>query len=228
MPSSADTVPTRLALQSVAEHVLSAAHHAALGKIGLRSSPGGFTTPLFPSDHGERQIRVQGTDLVVTDDRGTRREPLTTVAAAAELAEIEPGAPTDVFTPTTALAPDQPLAIDPEAARTLADWWELVDAALEGFRVELADRRPPIVQLWPEHFDIACTIDEVNYGGSPGDAGIPHPYLYVGPWSPPAPDGGYWNQGFGATIAASDVPTIDEAVAFFREGRDRLGAVQVR
>ena len=46
------------------------------------------------------------------------------------------------------------------------------------------------VQLWPEHFDLATTIDEVNYGGSPGDDGHPLPYLYVGPWTPPEPDGG--------------------------------------
>lgn len=213
---------TRLALQSVAEHVLSAAYHAATGHIGLRSSPRGFTTPMFPSAHGLRQVRVDGVELVVTDDRGERRAPLTTVAAAAELAEVEPGAPTEVYVPSTPLAPDAPLAVDAGVAADLAAWWELVTAALEGLRVELADLDPPIVQLWPEHFDVATTIDEVNYGGSPGDAAVPLPYLYVAPWSPPTPDGDFWNQPWGAALGADQVPTIDEATAFLRAGRARL------
>lgn len=221
--SEATHVQTRLALQSVAEHVLSAALHAATGRIGLRASPGGFTTPRFPTDHGHRQVRVDGTELVVTDDRGTRSAPLTTVGAAAELAEVVPGAPLDVYVPSTTLDEAAPLVIDAGVAAELAAWWELVTAALEGLRVELAHLDPPIVQLWPEHFDVATTIAEVNYGGSPGDAALPLPYLYVAPWAPPAPDGGFWDQPWGAALPATSVPTIDEATAFLREGHARLG-----
>ena len=36
--------------------------------------------------------------------------------------------------------------------------------------------------LWPEHFDVAVTDNEVNYGVSAGDDGHPLPYAYVGPW----------------------------------------------
>lgn len=223
----ATLISTRLALQSVAEHVLCAARHAATGRIGLRAAPGGFTTPTFPSEHGERVVAVDGTELVVHDGRGERRAPLTTVGEAAALVGIAPGAPADVFTPTTPLAPDAPLAIDPDAVAELAAWWTLVDRALAVFRAEHAPDEPSETQLWPEHFDIACTVGEVNYGGSPGDAGDggdPLPYLYVGPWTPPEPDGGFWNRPYGSAIPGTEVPTVEAAVTHFREAHRRLEA----
>ncbi|WP_426572294.1 hypothetical protein [Aquihabitans sp. McL0605] len=223
--SDATFVATRLALQAVAEHVLCAARHAATGRIGLRAAPGGPTTPPFPSDHGDRIVAIEGVDLVVRDDRGEQRAPLTTVGAAAALAGTSPGAPTHLFTPTTPLEPDAPLAIDPTAAATFAAWWLLVDGALEVLRAEHPDQEPTIVQLWPEHFDIGCQLGSVNYGGSPGDTADPLPYLYVGPWTPPEPDGGYWNRPFGAVIAATEVPDVAAAAAFLREGYRRSQAL---
>ena len=221
-PGEATLIETRLALQAVAEHVLCAARYRATGRIGLRSSPGGFTTPPFPSDHGDRTLAIDGRDLVATDDRGTERARLTTVHDAAVLAEIEPGAPAEVFTPTTALDPEAPLAVDDAAAAVLAGWWALVDEALAAFRAEHAAEEPAETQLWPEHFDLATSVGEVNYGGSPGDGGHPQPYLYVGPWSPPEPDGGFWNRPFGALVPATEVPDASTALAFFREARARL------
>jgi hypothetical protein len=78
-----------------------------------------------------------------------------------------------------------------------------------------------MVQLWPEHFDAATTIAEVNYGVSPGDDAHPLPYLYVGPWSPPSPDGAFWNESFGASRNVDARTTVDDALAFFHEGRRR-------
>lgn len=222
MAAEETLIETRLALQAVAEHVLCAARHQATGRIGLRASPGGFATPPFPSPHGERTLAVDGRSLVSRDDRGEERMRLTTVHDAAVLAEIEPGAPTAVFTPTTPLEPDAALTIDAEAAAVLAGWWALVDDALAAFRDEHAAEELAETQLWPEHFDIATSVGEVNYGGSPGDGGHQLPYLYVGPWSPPEPDGGFWNRPFGALVPASEITTADDALAFFREGRRRL------
>src|SRR5688572_27709621 len=95
---------TRTSLQTLAEHVLSKARHDATGRIGLRATPGGFGTPPFPSptsEGTERQLRVDGTQLVLTDGEDERWIPITTVRAAAGLAGIEAGAPSDVYTPRT-------------------------------------------------------------------------------------------------------------------------------
>ena len=80
-----------------------------------------------------------------------------------------------------------------------------------------------MAQLWPEHLDLALALDEVNYGGSPGDDEHPLPYLYVGPWTMPADGDAFWNEPFGAsTTVGSDLDPA-AALAFFTDGRRRLG-----
>ena len=232
MPSDESVLPTtRLALQAVAEHVLAAALHQVTGHIGLRQGPGGITTPPFPwpgpaGRSVERTIAVVGTDLVVRDGDDERRAPLTTLRAAGELAGITPGAPAEVYTPATPLDLDAVLPIDPTAAGRLEAWYALVGDSLERLRADAVAADPatdaPIVQLWPEHFDIATSIGEVNFGGSPGDAGHSLPYLYVGPWTLPPPEGDFWNESFGASRSELDVHSVDDALAFLREGRSRL------
>ena len=76
--------------------------------------------------------------------------------------------------------------------------------------------------LWPEHFDLGISIDEVNYGVSPGDAHVPEPYAYVGPWTPR--EGAFWNKPFGATRPMGESPDARALVAFFREGARRAVA----
>ena len=212
---------TRLGLQAIAEHVMSAARHAATGRIGLQVSPGGFATPAFPSDSGERTLAVEWTDFVVRDDRGEQRAPITTVGAAAGLAGITPGAPTDLFTPTTSLAPDEPLPIDAAAAAEVADWYGLGDAALAAFRSQVAHPDATEIQLWPEHFDVGFQAVEVNWGASPGDHHVGEPYLYVQPWSFSGPVGTYWNIDFGAVVTRDQISSVDDAVHFFLAG-DKL------
>lgn len=224
MPVTDDVLAsTRLAWQALAEHVLSAALHAANGRIGLRAAPGGFATPPHPAPDGggERRLRVEATDLVVEGDGvEVGRAPLTTLRAAAELVGVEPGAPTSVYTPSTPLDLDAPLPVDRGAATELAGWFALVDETLATLRDERRDDHPAAVQLWPEHFDLATTITEVNLGGSPGDETHPRPYLYVGPWDPP-PVGGFWNEAFGASRDLEQVPDVATALAFLREGLER-------
>ncbi|MGN6694448.1 MAG: hypothetical protein ACTHN0_09735 [Aquihabitans sp.] len=220
---AATLVSTRLALQAVAEHVLSAAYHEATGHIGLRPSPGGFRTPPYPSGHGARTVGVDGGELVVVDDRGARRSPLTTVGGAAAFAEIEPGAPADVYTPSTTLAVDEPLVIDAGAARQIADWYAVGQEVLDDLRRGLREHDPSEIQLWPEHFDLAFSAGEVNWGVSPGDATSDLPYAYVGPWARPLPDGAFWNADFGAQRSSTEVPTDDGLRSFFAEGRRLLG-----
>jgi len=214
---------TRRCLHAVAEHVLGAALHAATGHIGLRATPGGFGTPVFDGPVDRCQLRVDGTELVVTEGATERRAELTTIRAAAELAGIVPGAPADVYQPATPLDLDVPLHIDDGAAHRLAGLFDQVGTALEQLRARHGDETAPEAQLWPEHFDLALTLDEVNYGGSPGDDGHPEPYLYVGPWTRPADDDPFWNEPFGASVEAG--PDVDAATAltFFESGRTRLG-----
>lgn len=230
---------TRRSWHALAEHVLAAARHRATGRIGLRPVPGGFGTPWFPAageDGGdERRIRVDGLDLVVeerTDDgpHFSRHEPISTLRAAGAFVGIEPGAP-DVYQAVTPLDLDADLPVDATAAAELAAFFATVDLALHALRTELdGGHATPdhAVTLWPEHFDLATAIDEVNYGGSPADAEHPQPYLYVGPWSPPPIDGGFWNEPFGASVPDATHVTPQAATAFFREGHRRVAELGPR
>lgn len=223
-------VRTRLDLQAVAEHVLAAALYAATGHIGLRASPGGLATPWFDEVGGDvhRRLRVDGLDLVVEADGTARRQHLDTVGQAARLAGIEPGAPAQVYTPVTALEPDRPLRLDLPSVGRLADLYLVGQAAMADLAASTStsstqgSATDSTAQLWPEHFDLSVSLDQVNYGASPGDAEHPEPYLYVGPWTPPTPDGGFWNESFGASQPAAASLTSEQALAFFTQGRDRL------
>ena len=79
MPSR--LVETRGALHRLAEQVISPARRQANTKIGLRWTRGGFGTPWFAP---ERQLRVDGDVLVVVDGEQEHREPIRSLAAAAE------------------------------------------------------------------------------------------------------------------------------------------------
>jgi hypothetical protein len=214
-----DLESTRMAWHRVAEHVLAAARYAASGRIGLRPSPTGVRTPPFGPDG--RVIEIDCTDLVLTAAGTSHRSPITTLRAAGLFVGIEPGAPAGVYTPATPLALDEPLAVDPAAARVLAGWFSLGEHALQAFSSEIADEAPSEAQLWPEHFDLGITAAAVNYGASPGDSLRGGPYLYVGPHAgAPADASGFWNAPFGAALDMHDVGSADEAVAFFRTGHD--------
>jgi hypothetical protein len=218
-PDVATLARTRLALHTVAEHVLAPALYASTGHIGLRATPGGFGTPWFEGTGTRRRhLRIDGLDLVVEDGDQVGRHRLRTVGEAAAQAGIVAGAPVDVYPPATALEPDRPLDLDAGAAARLADLYATADQAL----APMAAATGELIQLWPEHFDLSLTLDQVNYGASPGDADHAEPYLYVGPWSPPPPDGDFWNEAFGATIAAPATLTPADASAFFERGHARL------
>ena len=221
MIGSADCASARLAVtragwHRVAEHILAAALYRAAGNIGLVSSPGGFRTPSFGTD--ARFLAVDGTELVVGGARGTKRTPLTTIRAAAEFAGVTPGAPVEVYEPATPLDLDEPLMIDPDAARLLAEWYGLGAQALSRFAAEIPGDKPTGPVLWPEHFDVGITAAAINYGASPGDDHVADPYLYVSPHDGPPPgDPAFWNAPFGATRTFRQIGTV--AAAARRAGR---------
>ena len=73
--------------------------------------------------------------------------------------------------------------MQPAAAADFYVAWVLGDAVLRAFAGDhYSAGLEPV--LWPEHLDVAITVDEVNYGISPGDDAIAEPYAYVGPHRP--------------------------------------------
>jgi hypothetical protein len=211
---------TRASLHALAEHVLCAARHRSTGHIGLQVADGGFATPPFGEDH--RVIAVEDGQLVLRAGGQERRAPISTLRAAGELAGIEPGAPSNVFKPSTPCNLDAPLIVDIDAARRLADWYALGDAALRRLAGDIAAEQPSGVTLWPEHFDVGIRAGEVNYGVSLGDDQIAEPYIYVGPTGLDLEGDrdGFWNQPFGAAQTWEQVDSVEAAVDFFRRGHE--------
>jgi hypothetical protein len=197
-------VTTRRSLHGVAELVLAGPQHAQTGEISLRAVPGGFATTHTPA------LSVVGTDVVGPDATvGINGHTPATLAAAIG---VEATSLSAVYTDGSGVGPDEPLEVDPAAAARVADSFAAGDAALRA----LAPDQTPI--LWPEHFDIGITANEVNYGVSAGDSYLAVPYAYVGPWSPPTQDD-YWNAPFGRAVPVDE---IDDLLAFFTAGRDRI------
>jgi hypothetical protein len=215
----------REALHQVAAHVLARRRFAATGRVGLRPAPGGLATPAFGD--GE-VVRVSGGVLVVERAGGTRAEPLTTLGRAAELVGVDLAEEFSAGPETPPLPdPGAPLGVDEAVTRSLGAWW--------GFGADVMDEvvattrdvsGSSAAQLWPEHFDHACTLVvrgevQLNVGASPGDGFEPSPYLYVGPWGPDRPgDPAYWNAPFGAVLRRSETDGRAEALAFLRRGID--------
>ena len=233
---------TRSALQAVATHVLARGRAAVTGRFGLRVTPGGFGTPAFGDDEvlrvsGRwllRERRVDGALTTAVADLAT-----TSLSGAADLAGVDLGTPFEAGHDTPPQPdPDAPLAVDGAAATVLADWfdlgWRALDVAVAGAGPSAA---PTAIQLWPEHFDVGVDLAvgtgpdgqrRANLGASPGDAGHPAPYLYVGPWGPERPgDPSFWNAGFGAVLGCDEVRRAEDplalAVVFLTTGLAHLG-----
>jgi hypothetical protein len=118
--------------------------------------------------------------------------------------------------------------VDIAAASALGEFYGLACSVLEQLRADEIDGDPSLVQLWPEHFDIAIELGSeaaggrATFGGSPGDDQHEEPYLYVSPWTAEV-SGELWNAtGFrGAELGYSDLIAADDqrraALDFMRE-----------
>jgi hypothetical protein len=227
-----DTLPaTRDALRALAFYVLSPARQASNGKIALRWTKGGFGTPFFGHD---RQIRVEGSLLVVQHDGAVDTVPITTLRDAGRFVGVEPGAPEGIefHDPPPPVALDEILDVDTAAVAFLDAWFGFSTLVLERLRALAGTPDDSRVQLWPEHFDPALELGDAtsnaraSYGASPGDSSVPQPYLYVSPWSPQ--DGDFWNAPFGGAALTLDqlqtsTDQAADALAFFEAGRRLLG-----
>jgi hypothetical protein len=202
---SNDVAGTRRALHGVAELVLAGPQFRTSGTIRLRIIPGGFATVAAP------ELSLDATHLVT----GTGRIPLrgTTYGDLGAAAGVGAGAPEGLYKEGSGVRLSEPVAIDPAVAAPLLACFETGDAALR----RLLPEATPV--LWPEHFDIGVSDDEVNYGVSLGDGAVPEPYAYVGPWR--ARDGAFWNVPFGAARTFGELGGVEAVLAFFVEGRER-------
>lgn len=237
----ADSFPdSRLAAHRVGAYILSPPRRQAMGRMGLRATPGGFGTPPFFGPGGMTQIALQGTDVVVHSDSGRRTQPITSLAEAGALTGVDPdvawAADLDIPEPgdlnaNLGLLPDDAAAL---AAWLAFGWGILEDLSMDPDSVEASDP-----QLWPEHFDPAIEIGDpetnrASFGFSPGDVAKdatagpePLPYLYVGPWFPDnLPDTEYWSSGSLAILRYGDLTCESDpaaaARAFLVEGRSQL------
>ncbi|MCP5027281.1 MAG: hypothetical protein GY929_13455 [Actinomycetia bacterium] len=230
-----DLGTTRESLHRLAAYVIAPARHRANGKFGLRWTHGGFGTPFFGDD---RQVRVEGIQLVDQQGPTTRVAPITSLRAAAEFLRSDIDTETAAEHDSPAVGdPDEPLAIDEQAAQFLGAWYGMAFAALELLRSDDASVDPSRPQLWPGHFDPAIEVGDddhrASYGASPGDGGIDEPYLYASIWWPDriSIDTGdpAWNAPSftGAVLRRSDFPTdadpVVVAASFWRSARNRLG-----
>jgi hypothetical protein len=223
---------TRLALHRLVVYVVSPARQRANGKMALRFTFGGLGTPFFGDDE---QVRVAGTTLLRQRGASAEAAPISSLREAAAFALDGP--PDTAWAERFDVPPpgnlDERLAVDPEAAALLGDWYGLAWSVLEELRAEPASVGASRVQLWPEHFDAAfdCQPGEqrATFGASPGDAAVPEPYLYALPESfEAAPPDEYWNATSfrGAILPLSSL--VDEAdqrsaaLAFLRRGRALL------
>jgi hypothetical protein len=195
---------TRRVLHGVAELVLAGPQHARSRTVRLRVTAGGFETVAQP------ELRVDRLDLVSAEGTVALSG---TFAGVARAAGVEAQTLREVYSGGPALHPDDPVVLDPAAVEVILDAFAVGDAALRAFAPDLE----PV--LWPEHFDVAITSDEVNYGVSAGDEHHARPYAYVGPWT--ARRGTFWNQPFGAARPMTDLVDTAALLDFFHEGARR-------
>jgi len=195
---------TRHSLHGVAELVLAGPRYAAGGSMRLRAGADGIRTWDDPP------LILSGGELIAEATRVALDG--TSYAAAARAVGLDAHPLDDVYHDGPHVSPDEVIALDPAHAHVVLEALARGDRALRSF----APPSEPV--LWPEHFDVAITVDEVNYGVSPGDGYLDRPYAYVGPHGPRT--GTFWNAPFGAARPLDDLPDVAMLVAFFTDGRD--------
>jgi hypothetical protein len=200
---------TRRTLHAVAELVLAGPQYRATGKLRLRVIPGGFATVLAP------ELRVVGVGVVGAGGAAVPIDGHTARAVGAELG-VAAGRPEGAYSDGAGVDPDETLRLDPDQADVIIGGLSAGHDALIAF----APAETPV--LWPEHFDVAIRVNDVNYGVSPGDGFISEPYAYVGLSPVPAGDA-FWNAPFGAARPLPELDGLGGTVAFLAEGRERAG-----
>ena len=197
---------SRRALHGLAEGLLAGPQYATSGTIRLRVIDGAIATVAAPdARYFDGALVVEGRSVPVSGTFGD-------LARATGLAWSVP----THYSDHSGLTAGDGADVDPGDAATMIDWFARGEAAM----TSLWPDETPV--LWPEHFDLGLSVDEVNYGVSPGDAAHPEPYAYVGPWgfAPSAAGDPFWNVQFGALVAANAMSDTETVATFFAQGRD--------
>lgn len=235
-PTTDLDLATRAELHRIATHVLARGQQPCTGRIGLRASPGGFST--IPYGHGQTRLRVSGATLIRESATPASSRAISidgrSHAVLADFAGVDLTTDFSAGGDTPSMGdPVSPITVDASTTRAIGIWFDLTARALDEVLSSVTEwATPSLPQLWPEHFDLAIdlaydaaapTERRVNLGGAAGDDHHPQPYLYVGPWTPDRPgDADYWNAPFGAVLGRDQVITSNDpltaAVAFFRTG----------
>ena len=199
---------TRRSLHGVAELVLAGPQYRATGRLRLGVVAGGFATTTLSPRLLVNGSRVAGAEGVTAAIGG--RSPR---AIGAELG-VAVGRPAGLYEDGSGVDPDEKLSVDPAEAGVIMGALALGHDALTAFAVG----ESPV--LWPEHFDVAVRVHDVNFGVSPGDGFSAEPYAYIGVAAAPAGDG-FWNAPFGAAVPLRELPDTAAVAAFFAAGRER-------
>jgi hypothetical protein len=200
---------TRRSLHGVAELILAGPQYRATGRLRLGVVPGGFATTLMP------RLRVDGSGVSAPEGVTAVIGGRTPRDLGAELG-VAAGRPEGAYEGGSGVDPGETLAVDPDQAAVILGALALGHDALLAF----AAGESPV--LWPEHFDVAIRVHDMNFGVSPGDGYIEEPYAYVGVSSPPAGDK-FWNAPFGAAVPLRGLPDAPAVTGFFAECRERAG-----
>lgn len=198
---------TRRSLHALAELVVAGPRFRQTGDLRLRVHPGGFGTWDSPI------VLLAGGELVTPSTRIAVNG--LTIADVAMRAGLEASPLDDVYSDGPQVSPSEIVRLDPLSVQVVETAFRLGEDALRSFRPD-AERT-----LWPEHFDVATTVDDLNYGVSPGDGYLDTPYAYVGPLHPLT--GNFWNAPFGAARLVDELVDVAGITAFFSEG-SRLAA----
>ncbi len=194
-------VTTRRSLHGLAELILAGPQHRASGTIRLRIVPDGIATVAAPD------LRISP-EWLYRDGHPTAPLADATYTGVAAALNVDAGPPEGLYADGSGVTISENLSVDPAAAQMIFQAFELGDRTLRAFAPALT----PV--LWPEHFDLAVTLNDVNYGISPGDTHLDVPYAYVGPHH--TRHGTFWNTPFGAAHPLTELPDL---LKFFTEGR---------
>lgn len=196
------------------------------GHISLRVVPQGLTTTAIPISDADDDATVelvldlqQGQLIITTSRSDSWRTPLAGQSAR-EFCDLTLAALANmgiaVEIDRSLFADESAQVFEATAARNYGQAAANIDRVLKQFKAELPGETGP-VQLWPHHFDLAMlwfsgrkvpgvdpadeenADEQMNFGFSTGDEGMPEPYFYITayPWpasitDAPLPAGAVW------------------------------------